>query len=130
MERERDQARGLELNPSVALFPNSNTSSGSPLPPPSRGKEIGLEEDPNSNTEIEERCGICLLESAKSICGLIDGCRHHFCFVCIMQWAKTESRCPLCKQRFRSIRRPVVLGLFSTERLVKIPERDQVSSLC
>ncbi|KAF3325224.1 PHD and RING finger domain-containing protein 1 [Carex littledalei] len=114
---ENAKAKAVESNPS-----GSNPSASY-----SRGKEIvEAEKYLNSCTETEERCGICLLGSSGSICGKIDGCRHHFCFVCIMEWAKTESRCPLCKQRFRSIRRPAVPGLFPAERIVMIPERDQV----
>lgn len=43
-----------------------------------------------------------------------------------MEWAKVESRCPMCKRRFGSIRRPVKEGVFATERIVNVPERNQV----
>ncbi|XP_057464293.1 uncharacterized protein LOC130754157 [Actinidia eriantha] len=43
-----------------------------------------------------------------------------------MEWAKVESRCPLCKRRFGNIRRPPKDGVFLTERAVKVPVRDQV----
>jgi Ring finger domain len=102
-------------------------------PPPSKGKEKS-EADPQTGSnptpeEEEERCGICLTGSTQSIRGQIDSCNHHFCFVCVMEWAKIESRCPLCKQRFGSIRRPAVPGLFPSERVVKISERNQASNL-
>ncbi|WOL12109.1 hypothetical protein Cni_G20874 [Canna indica] len=76
--------------------------------------------------EGEETCGICLSDSERSIRGRIDSCDHCFCFVCIMEWAKIESRCPLCKRRFQSIRRPPVRGVFPVERVVHVPVRDQV----
>ncbi|NWZ19934.1 TOPRS ligase, partial [Asarcornis scutulata] len=31
-------------------------------------------------------------------------CVHHFCFGCIMRWAKRSSTCPLCRQHITSIR--------------------------
>ncbi|KAF9681527.1 hypothetical protein SADUNF_Sadunf05G0010900 [Salix dunnii] len=49
-------------------------------------------------------CGICLSEEDKRrFRGTLDCCLHYFCFTCIMEWSKVESRCPLCKQRFRTI---------------------------
>ena len=72
-------------------------------------------------------CGICLLEDGSAIRGWIDTCDHFFCFVCIMEWAKVESRCPMCKRRFSNIRRPPRPGVFPSERIVNVPVRDQVS---
>ncbi|KAJ8644817.1 hypothetical protein MRB53_006565 [Persea americana] len=71
-------------------------------------------------------CGICLLEEGKVVRGQIDCCNHYFCYVCIMEWAKKESLCPMCKQRFRSIRRPHKDGVFACERIFEVPIRDQV----
>ncbi|GAV64536.1 PHD domain-containing protein/zf-RING_2 domain-containing protein [Cephalotus follicularis] len=76
-----------------------------------------------------ECCGICLSDDGKSIRGEIDSCDHYFCFVCIMEWAKVESRCPMCKRRFTNIRRPPKHGVFSRHRLVNVPKRDQVYHL-
>ncbi|XP_078159645.1 uncharacterized protein LOC144555249 isoform X1 [Carex rostrata] len=123
MERESH-----ELDASVPL-PSTKRLKVLP-PPPSKGKEKS-EVDPQTCSnptpeEEEERCGICLTGSTQSIRGQIDSCNHHFCFVCVMEWAKIETRCPLCKQRFGSIRRPAVPGLFPSERVVKISERNQV----
>ncbi|KAJ1388537.1 Zinc finger, RING-type [Sesbania bispinosa] len=71
-------------------------------------------------------CGICYAERGVSIAGEIDCCNHYFCFVCIMEWAKHESRCPICRQRFSNVRRPPKHGVFSSSRDVKVPLRDQV----
>lgn len=71
-------------------------------------------------------CGICLLEDGSAIRGWIDSCDHYFCFVCIMEWAKVESRCPMCKRRFSTIHRPPKPGVFPSERIVNVPVRDQV----
>lgn len=62
----------------------------------------------------------------KSIRGQIDSCDHYFCFVCIMEWAKIESKCPMCKRRFTSIRRLPKDGVFPRERFVVVPKRDQI----
>ncbi|XP_016450763.2 uncharacterized protein LOC107775533 [Nicotiana tabacum] len=75
-------------------------------------------------------CGICLSESGHGtgtiIRGCIDCCDHYFCFVCIMEWSKVESRCPMCKRRFSTIRRPPKPPVFPSERVVNVPVRDQV----
>ncbi|KAL6596562.1 hypothetical protein ACP70R_047205 [Stipagrostis hirtigluma subsp. patula] len=73
----------------------------------------------------EPICGICLTKSPHAIRGELDGCAHRFCFVCIMTWALDESRCPLCDAPFRAVRRPPVPGLFPSERVVPILDRDQ-----
>ncbi|XP_012080449.1 uncharacterized protein LOC105640677 isoform X2 [Jatropha curcas] len=74
-------------------------------------------------------CGICLSDNRNSIRGQIDSCEHYFCFVCILEWAKVESRCPMCKRRFNTIRRPAKDGVFPCERVVNVPKRDQVYHL-
>jgi PHD and RING finger domain-containing protein 1 len=71
-------------------------------------------------------CGICLTDSRRAIRGELDCCAHHFCFVCIMAWARVESRCPFCKARFRTIRRPPVPGRLPSERIVTVAQRIQV----
>jgi PHD and RING finger domain-containing protein 1 len=73
-------------------------------------------------------CGICLTDSRRAIRGELDCCAHHFCFVCIMAWARVESRCPFCKARFRTIRRPPVPGRLPSERIVTVAQRIQVYS--
>ncbi|MQM21297.1 hypothetical protein Taro_054335 [Colocasia esculenta] len=109
--------------------------SRAPAPPPcgkGKGKmeeftPEGDDADADTASDADERtCGICLTEEGRSIKGAIDSCDHYFCFVCIMEWAKIESRCPLCKQRFGSIRRPTVRGVLFSERVVYVPVRDQV----
>mmetsp|Transcript_6770 Transcript_6770/g.12099 ORF Transcript_6770/g.12099 Transcript_6770/m.12099 type:complete len:132 (-) Transcript_6770:3681-4076(-) len=48
-------------------------------------------------------CAICI--SPISIQGQLNSCLHNFCLDCIKRWAKTANRCPVCKQRFSSIKR-------------------------
>ncbi|XP_004241616.1 uncharacterized protein [Solanum lycopersicum] len=83
-----------------------------------------------SNLETEQDCcGICLTETGHGttiIRGVIDCCNHYFCFVCIIEWSKVESRCPMCKRRFSIIRRPARPPIFPSERVVNVPVRDQV----
>lgn len=79
----------------------------------------------NESSSIDS-CGICLSEEGKSIRGYIDSCRHYFCFNCILEWAKIESRCPLCKRRFSSISQQMKDGAFTTEQIVSVPVRNQV----
>ncbi|MCL7025740.1 hypothetical protein MKW94_004809 [Papaver nudicaule] len=94
----------------------------------SKGKEKIVEEERMDWNESEDNiCGICFSEEdGKSIKGSIDSCNHYFCFVCIMEWSKCESRCPLCKQRFNTIIRPPKDELFINQRVVDVPTRDQV----
>ena len=51
-------------------------------------------------------CAICFREDGRVIRGEIDCCDHYFCFLCIMEWAKTDSLCPICRRRFNTICRP------------------------
>lgn len=110
----------------------------SPSSPPNKRRKTlksKIEEDPISHEPQEpensssQRCPICFLEGGKVIRGEIDCCDHYFCFLCIMEWSKKESRCPLCRRRFTTIRRPPKDGVFARERVVKIPACDHVFML-
>ena len=51
-------------------------------------------------------CSVCL--GPVQVRGVVDCCRHEFCFSCIEDWAKVNSMqrkntCPVCKLRFLSI---------------------------
>ncbi|GFY94910.1 RING/U-box protein [Actinidia rufa] len=81
------------------------------------------------NEAGKQVCGICLSqEGKKTVQGTLNCCSHYFCFACIMEWAKVESRCPLCKQRFVTISKPTRsnAGIDLTTMVVEVPERDQV----
>ncbi|CDO98536.1 unnamed protein product [Coffea canephora] len=110
--------------------PTKRTKTQSPTPenssPPSLFSSKG-----KTKLQLETNCcGICLSEAARddnSVSrGYIDSCDHYFCFVCIMEWAKVESKCPLCKRRFSTIRRPAKPPILPADRLVHVPVRDQV----
>ncbi|CAH8361636.1 unnamed protein product [Eruca vesicaria subsp. sativa] len=94
-----------------------------------------LRKSPAKKVELVKRdvmknvCGICLSEEdMRRLKGTLDCCSHYFCFTCIMEWSKVESRCPLCKQRFRTISKPArsTPGVDLREVLIHVPERDQV----
>ncbi|CAA6670684.1 unnamed protein product [Spirodela intermedia] len=114
------------------LFPSKRLKAPSPAGSPHPAGKGKRKMEEFASGEDEDRaadgraCGICFAEERRSIRGWIDCCDHYFCFVCIMEWAKIESRCPLCKQRFGSIRRPGVPGVFFRERIVHVPVRNQV----
>lgn len=93
--------------------------AGDAPPPAAAAREEEEEEEGVS-------CGICLTDARRAVRGELDCCAHHFCFVCIMAWARVESRCPFCKARFRTITRPPVPGRFPSQRVVAVPERNQV----
>ncbi|KAL4584151.1 hypothetical protein LXL04_008742 [Taraxacum kok-saghyz] len=108
------------------LSPSSPSPSPSPSPSSKGKSKVVKEEDDDSLWEQQlDTCGVCLLEEGMSRRGFIDSCDHYFCFVCIMEWAKVESRCPICKRRFSTIHRPQD-GVFLSERVVNVPVRDQV----
>ncbi|KAL2652119.1 hypothetical protein R1flu_020247 [Riccia fluitans] len=87
-----------------------------------------MEEDQKSDLQkdVDQVCGICLSEGGMER-GKLDCCDHFFCFNCIMEWSKVESRCPMCKQRFVTVTKPAICGVTrSRSRTIRIPTRDQV----
>nr|GMD43772.1 ABC transporter F family member 4-like [Ipomoea batatas] len=91
-----------------------------------KGKEKVEEVKTESGKQI---CGICLSEEGKkTIRGTLNCCSHYFCFACIMEWSKVESRCPLCKQRFVTISKPAKssAGFDLRPVVIQVLERDQV----
>ncbi|MBA0843635.1 hypothetical protein Goarm_000805 [Gossypium armourianum] len=100
---------------------------GQPKKPPGRKGKEKIEE--TKAEVIKPVCGICLSEEDKRrLRGTLNCCSHYFCFTCIMEWSKVESRCPLCKQRFETISKPArsAAGVDSREVLIQVPKRDQV----
>ncbi|KAH6819042.1 hypothetical protein C2S51_002645 [Perilla frutescens var. frutescens] len=100
---------------------------------PSKGKRPGRkgkQKVVDLNIEIGKQvCGICLSEEGKkTVKGVLNCCSHYFCFACIMEWSKVESRCPLCKQRFATISRTARTdgGHDLRDAVFPVPERDQV----
>ncbi|KAL2492233.1 Uncharacterized protein Adt_27861 [Abeliophyllum distichum] len=67
------------------------------LPPQEKSSgRKGKEKAQNMKIEAGKQvCGICLSEEGKStVRGTLNCCSHYFCFACIMEWSKVESRCP------------------------------------
>ncbi|KAL5210261.1 hypothetical protein ABZP36_005884 [Zizania latifolia] len=78
---------------------------------------------------LRATCGICLSQEHRvTMQGVLNCCSHYFCFPCIMQWSKVESRCPLCKQRFTTVTKSskVDIGLHLTKSVIRVEKRDQV----
>ncbi|KAK9292964.1 hypothetical protein L1049_020946 [Liquidambar formosana] len=136
-EEEREQVR--EASKLCGSFTTSLRSSSSSKriqedgdlcqqrkPPGRKGKE---KVEDVKNEVGNQVCGICLSEEGKRIVqGTLNCCNHYFCFSCIMEWSKVESRCPLCKQRFVTISKPARLntGIDLRNVVINVPERDQV----
>jgi len=96
-----------------------------------RGKE-NLKEKEKEKEETEKKnqpkevfqCGICF-ENIE-IQGILDVCKHTFCFDCIHRWSKTANTCPMCKARFRTITKDSeqISSKRNKKSTVKIPRRD------
>uniref|UniRef100_A0A5B7AI60 PHD and RING finger domain-containing protein 1 n=1 Tax=Davidia involucrata TaxID=16924 RepID=A0A5B7AI60_DAVIN len=95
-----------------------------------RSGRKGKEKVEDLKNEVGKQvCGICFSEEEKKIVrGTLNCCSHYFCFACIMEWSKVESRCPLCKQRFVTISKPARsnAGFDLRTMVIDVPERDQV----
>ena len=92
-------------------------------------QEKGKAKDININNVVTQICGICLSEEKKEIIrGLLDCCSHFFCFACIIEWSKVESKCPVCKRRFSTVTKSSQsdAGFCLRNAVVRIPKRDQV----
>ncbi|CAH9145062.1 unnamed protein product [Cuscuta epithymum] len=92
-----------------------------------KGKEkVAVVEELKKSDGGKQVCGICFSEEEKkTINGMLNCCSHYFCFACIMEWSKVESRCPLCKQRFVTITKDAKSPSPRTV-VIHVPERDQV----
>jgi hypothetical protein len=135
-EEEREQVReakqlcgSLETNLKSSLLSDKIQENGivqQPRKPPGRK---GKEKIEQVKVEVVKQvCGICFSEEDKRrVKGTLDCCTHYFCFSCIMEWGKVESRCPFCKQRFKTISKPArSAGTDLREVVIPVPERDQV----
>ncbi|CAK79184.1 unnamed protein product (macronuclear) [Paramecium tetraurelia] len=56
-----------------------------------------------SNEEPPEDCSICYQEIIDK--GIIQTCKHSYCFKCIEVWAKQKQTCPQCRMNFNQIKR-------------------------
>lgn len=99
-------------------------------------REVNIQDQKDVERKVEyslvneekavQACGICLTEEEVGR-GKLDCCDHYFCFGCIMEWSKVESRCPICKQRFVTIVKLPVPGMSrSRPRTFHIPHKNQV----
>ncbi|KAL0489434.1 E3 ubiquitin-protein ligase [Acrasis kona] len=78
---------------------------------------------------VHDECSVCYENILDQ--GLLDCCQHSFCKDCITTWSKESNACPVCKQRFSTIKnKSIESGVIS--EVQHIPERNythQVESL-
>ncbi|CAI9769523.1 unnamed protein product [Fraxinus pennsylvanica] len=133
-EEEREQIREASEFCRSLRSSNSKMIEQNFILPPQRKRAVrkGKGKGKVEGIEVEvgkQVCGICLSEEGKrTVRGTLNCCSHYFCFACIVEWAKVESRCPLCKQRFSTISRTARAdaGLGLRTQVTTVPERDQV----
>jgi len=56
---------------------------------------------PSSPSSAAPKCGICFESIVEQ--GVLDSCRHGYCFSCIHRWSKVTNSCPMCKADFFTI---------------------------
>jgi len=98
-------------------------------PPPHTNKKnkIFAKDDADATAGKEkDECGICLTVQGINSRGKLDCCDHYYCFACISEWARVETRCPACRQRFSTISRPCKSSVGYRGRTVRVPTRNQV----
>nr|VDC92656.1 unnamed protein product [Brassica oleracea] len=130
-EEEREQVREASslLRSSVTSIRKTTVHKDLPQLRKSPVKKVEKKIEQVKRDVMKNVCGICLSEEdMRRLKGTLDCCSHYFCFTCIMEWSKVESRCPLCKQRFRTISKPArsTPGVDLREVVIPVPERDQV----
>jgi hypothetical protein len=75
------------------------------------------------NSDKEMQCGICL-ENIE-IQGILNTCKHLFCFTCIEHWSKTSNTCPLCKLRFKQLTKQDLSKPDKKPKKIKVNDADQ-----
>ncbi|KAK4339703.1 hypothetical protein RND71_041165 [Anisodus tanguticus] len=133
-EEEREQVREASefcrsLVRGSASLKNSSREEAPRLQRKHPGRKAKEKAEEIKTEPVKQICGICLSEEVKrTVRGTLNCCSHYFCFACIMEWSKVESRCPLCKQRFVTISKPARsdTGFDLRTMAIQVPERDQV----
>uniref|UniRef100_A0A8C3K6F7 RING-type E3 ubiquitin transferase n=1 Tax=Calidris pygmaea TaxID=425635 RepID=A0A8C3K6F7_9CHAR len=72
-------------------------------------------------SQLEDRCPICLGSGEEP--SYVLPCLHQFCYACILRWAESKPKCPLCKRRVSSILytfRCMCVSCSTTERNKKV----------
>ncbi|KMT13814.1 hypothetical protein BVRB_4g076600 [Beta vulgaris subsp. vulgaris] len=136
-EEEREQVReankicrSLATNLRSSRRIQEDEVSYEPKKTPVKNVRKGKEKAEEKKNDVGKPvCGVCLTEEGKNtVRGTLNCCSHYFCFACIFEWSKVETRCPLCKQRFVSISKPgrCGRGFDLRDTVIPVPERDQV----
>lgn len=124
-----EEVEGLKRNGSTK-DKKRNKSEGDKdekLPHFNKKNKILAKDDVGATVAKEkDECGICLTVQDINPRGKLDCCDHYFCFACILEWARVETRCPACRQRFSTISRPCTSSVGHRGRTVRVPTRSQV----
>uniref|UniRef100_A0A915KGV6 E3 ubiquitin-protein ligase Topors n=1 Tax=Romanomermis culicivorax TaxID=13658 RepID=A0A915KGV6_ROMCU len=86
---------------------NTDVSSRYPLAkvqnisPSSVGVHSRPDQATRKSESPSEKCAICLCSPENR--SYTDSCFHEFCFVCLLEWSKVKTECPLCKLKFKNI---------------------------
>ncbi|XP_064289133.1 uncharacterized protein LOC135308184 [Passer domesticus] len=88
----RPQQPSMEGTAAEAARWSGSPSQVPPSPLQSRG---------STDTEVEDRCPICLDSWREP--SFVMPCLHCFCYACILRWADNKTQCPLCKGEMTSI---------------------------
>lgn len=124
-----EEVEGLKRNGSTK-DKNRNRSEGDKdekLAHLNKKNKIIAKDDVDATVAKEkDECGICLTAQDINPRGKLDCCDHYFCFACILEWARVETRCPACRQRFSTISRPCSSPVGHRGRTVRVPTRNQV----
>eukprot|EP00818_Percolomonas_sp_WS_P003693 CAMPEP_0117441052 /NCGR_PEP_ID=MMETSP0759-20121206/3421_1 /TAXON_ID=63605 /ORGANISM="Percolomonas cosmopolitus, Strain WS" /LENGTH=449 /DNA_ID=CAMNT_0005232865 /DNA_START=169 /DNA_END=1518 /DNA_ORIENTATION=+ len=68
----------------------------------------------------EEKCAICFDDITNKT--TLDACTHIFCWECIHQWSVKSNVCPLCRERFHSLKKKDHSG--RKAKRIEVPHRD------
>lgn len=108
---------------------NSSASEAASASPVSKSKPSKSKSSQPETSPLDiQNCGICFEESFK-YAGVLDCCKHGYCYDCIVKWASENSNtCPQCKRRIESIMKTEVATGKRIGRAKKIKHRDLSSN--
>jgi len=101
--------KNLASDKEAAAAASATTSQRAPVKK-SPAKKASLKvpkskaKSPKTTTKPMEivSCGICF-EEAYDHAGILDCCKHAYCFDCIVKWSDSSNTCPQCKRRIKRI---------------------------
>lgn len=99
-ERQRDPGTtaSLQIEDDTSMSMGVESHGNEQVEEKNKTAQEGEGDEEKNNT-----CGICFEEVKER--GVLDSCRHAFCFDCIHRWSKVANSCPMCKAAFYTITR-------------------------